>query len=233
MQFSAYGQNVLALLERSSRWLIGHMPLNKTAPLIADTIEAIMAALPLPLRKTITFDNGTEFAHHARLHAINLNTFFCNTHSPWQKGAIENAIGRLRRFLPRKTNLTAISEDDFNAFLARYDNTPRTCLDYRNPAEVFCQQLLHFKCESTPKAAAATAFGSGTALDLNGNATLDLSASPLHSVHTLAPPPPTSRTAAPPPQPLPREETTQARPSTVSSRMGRASSISPRLAAAP
>lgn len=148
MQFSAYNQNVLALLERSSRLLIGQRPANKSAPLIADTIEAIMAALPPPLRKTITFDNGTEFAHHLRLRALNLETFFCDTHSPWQKGSIENAIGRMRRFLPRKTDLASLTQEDFNALIALYNNTPRKCLDYRTPAEVFCQQLLHFKCES-------------------------------------------------------------------------------------
>ena len=149
MLFSRYGQAVLTLHDRASRLLIGHRPPNKTAALIAETIQSMLAALPPAFRKTITFDNGSEFAHHSRLHAIQLQTFFCDTHSPWQKGSIENAIGRMRRFLPRKTDLAAISEDHFNAIIAIYNNTPRKCLDYRTPAEVFCQQLLHFKCEST------------------------------------------------------------------------------------
>jgi IS30 family transposase len=151
MLFSIYGQSVLALHERSSRLLIGQRPPNRTAPLIADTIHAIMAALPPALRKTITFDNGTEFAHHWKLQGIQIGTFFCNTHSPWQKASIENAIGRLRRFLPRKTNLASLTEQEFNQLIAAYNNTPRKCLDYRTPAEVFCQQLLHFKCESTSR----------------------------------------------------------------------------------
>ena len=151
MLFSVYGQSVLTLHERSSRLLIGQRPANRTAPLIADTIAAIMAALPPALRKTITFDNGSEFAQHWKLHVMQIDTFFCNTHSPWQKASIENAIGRLRRFLPRKTNLSSLTEDDFNACIARYNNTPRKCLDYKTPAEVFCQQLLHFKCESTSR----------------------------------------------------------------------------------
>ena len=57
----------------------------------------------------------------------------------------------MRRFLPRKTDLASMSEQDFNALIAIYNNTPRKCLDYRTPAEVFCQQLLHFKCESTSR----------------------------------------------------------------------------------
>lgn len=153
MLFATYGQSVLTLHERSSRLLIGQRPANRTAPLIADTIAAIMAALPPALRKTITFDNGSEFAQHWKLHAMQIDTFFCNTHSPWQKASIENAIGRLRRFLPRKTDLTSLTEEDFSACIARYNNTPRKCLDYRTPAEVFCQQLLHFKCESTSRPA--------------------------------------------------------------------------------
>ena len=47
------------------------------------------------LRRTVTFDNGTEFAQHYQLHALGMETFFCDTHSPWQKGGVENAIGRL------------------------------------------------------------------------------------------------------------------------------------------
>ena len=62
---------------------------------------------------------------------------------------MENAIGRLRRPLPRSTNLAALSEAAFTAALQLYNNTPRKCLGYRTPAEVFHDQVLHFKCEST------------------------------------------------------------------------------------
>ncbi|MYC34711.1 MAG: hypothetical protein F4X64_16230 [Chloroflexi bacterium] len=53
-----------------------------------------------PWRKSVTFDNGAEFARHYRLHELGMETFFCDTRSPWQKGGVENAIGRLRRGLP-------------------------------------------------------------------------------------------------------------------------------------
>ena len=149
MLFSKYGQAVLTLHDRSSRILIGQRPPNKTANLVATLLQNLLAELPQHLRQTITFDNGTEFAHHSRLHEIHLKTFFCDTHSPWQKGGIENAIGRMRRFLPRKTDLASISEEQFNALIAIYNNTPRKCLDFKTPAEVFCAQLLHFECEST------------------------------------------------------------------------------------
>jgi len=77
-----------------------------------------------------------------------MQTFFCDTHSPWQKGGIENAIGRMRRPLPRKTNLAGLDADTLNTSVAAYNNTPRKCLGFLSPAEAFLSQLLHFKCES-------------------------------------------------------------------------------------
>lgn len=151
MLFAKYGQAVLTLHDRTSRILVGQRPANKRASLIALHLESLLASLPEPLRQTLTFDNGTEFAQHARLHALHLKTYFCDTHSPWQKGGIENAIGRMRRLLPRKTDLTVLSDQQFNALIAIYNNTPRKCLDFKTPAEVFCSQLLHFNCESTPR----------------------------------------------------------------------------------
>ncbi len=81
---------------------------------------------------------------------LHLKTYFCDTHSPWQKGGIENAIGRTRRFLPRKTNLAEISDRQFNGIIATYNNTPRKCLDFQTPAEVFLAQLLHFNVNPPP-----------------------------------------------------------------------------------
>jgi IS30 family transposase len=149
MLFSKYGQAVLTLHDRSSRILFATRPPNKAAIPTAQALRDLLQPLPDSFRKTITFDNGTEFARHNELHSINFKTYFCDPHSPWQKGGIENAIGRMRRFLPRKTDLATLSDRDFNAFLLTYNNTPRKCLGYKTPAEVFCQQLLHFKCEST------------------------------------------------------------------------------------
>jgi IS30 family transposase len=149
MLFSKYGQAILTLHERTSRLLIGQRPASKSAAPIAASIKSLLEPLPQAMRQTITFDNGTEFARHTALHEINMQTFFCDTYSPWQKGGVENAILRLRRFLHRKTDLARLSDQQFNAIIALYNNTPRKCLDFQTPAEVFSQQLLHFKCEST------------------------------------------------------------------------------------
>jgi transposase, IS30 family len=149
MMFAKYGQAILTLHERSSRILLAARPHNKTANLIAGLIEQLLQSVPAELRRTITFDNGTEFAHHTRLHSLDLKTFFCDPYAPWQKGGIENAIGRMRRLIPRKTDLATISDRHFAALLHAYNATPRKCLDFKTPAELFLHHLLHFKCEST------------------------------------------------------------------------------------
>ncbi len=149
MLFRTYGQAVLTLHERHSRLIIALRPPSKAADPIASAIAELLAPFPPQLRRTITFDNGTEFARHHRLHDLGIQTFFCDTHSPWQKGGIENAIGRLRRTLPRKTDLANLSNDQFELLLQSYNMTPRKCLGYYSPVEIIWKQVLHLKCEST------------------------------------------------------------------------------------
>jgi IS30 family transposase len=150
MLFRTHGQAVLALHERSSRALAIVRQHSKKAAPMAAAIEALLAALPSNLRQTITFDNGTEFARHDTLRQnLGIQTFFCDPHAPWQKGGVENAIGRLRRVLPRKTDLTTLTPSQI-CYLARlYNHTPRKCLDFQTPAEVFLKAL-HFECDSIP-----------------------------------------------------------------------------------
>jgi len=151
MLFAAPGQAILVSQERKSRALLSAKQPGKAARPAALRLLAWFTAIDPQLRKSITFDNGTEFAQHLLLvDQLGIQTFFCDPHSPWQKGTIENAIGRLRRFLPRNTNISAIDDDALNACIAAYNNTPRKCLGFQTPAEVLLAQLLHFKCESTP-----------------------------------------------------------------------------------
>ena len=149
MLFTSHHQAILTLFERHSRLLLAVRAPNKAAEPIAKAIKDILAPLPPSWRQTITFDNGTEFARHYELHTLDIETFFCDPHAPWQKGSIENAIGRIRRTLPRKTDLITISNDRLIELVQAYNNTPRKCLDFQTPAELFWNELLHFKCEST------------------------------------------------------------------------------------
>ena len=150
MMFAKYGQAILTVHERQSRLLLAIRLASKAAQLVAHHLGQLFDALPQRLRQTVTFDNGTEFARHRRLHSLAIDTFFCDPYAPWQKGGIENAIGRMRRFMPRKTDLAILPNSRFRNLVAAYNNTPRKCLDFRTPAETF-SQVLHFECESTSR----------------------------------------------------------------------------------
>jgi len=147
MLFATYGQAILILHERYSRIMIAVRLQNKSAQPVVTAIKEILAPLPRQWRQTVTFDNGTEFAYHYQLHELNIKTYFCDTYSPWQKGGVENAIGRMRRMLPRKTDLATLSKEHFEQTIRAYNHTPRKCLDYQTPSELFWKKLLQFKCE--------------------------------------------------------------------------------------
>jgi IS30 family transposase len=148
--FAKPGQAILVAHERRSRLTLALRATNLKAEPTAATLVGMLRRVPPGLRQTMTFDNGTEFARHHRLtEQLGIQTFFCDPRSPWQKGGVENAIGRLRRSLPRKTNLDDLTRKALDTSLERYNNTPRKCLGFQTPAEVFLHPL-HFECESTP-----------------------------------------------------------------------------------
>ncbi|MEG3086629.1 IS30 family transposase [Sphingomonas sp. PB4P5] len=149
MLFSTPGQAILVAHERHSRVIIAVPQPSLKADPVAATLVDMLQPLPPDLRRSITFDNGPEFTRHPHVERqLGAHAYFCDPRAPWQKGGVENAIGRLRRDLPRKTNLAALSADAIDGILAAHNNTPRKCLGYLTPAEIF--KPLHFECESTP-----------------------------------------------------------------------------------
>jgi IS30 family transposase len=144
MLFAQYGQSILVAHECSSRFTIIQRPRDRKAQTTAQHLACMLMAMPQAMRRTITFDNGPKFAqHHQLADRIGIQTYFCDVRSPWQKGGIENAIRRLRRFLPRKTNLDAIDQASILAAAHQYNHTPRKCLDFKTPAEAFSQCQSH------------------------------------------------------------------------------------------
>ena len=138
MLFARCGQGLLVLHERQTRFNIVRHPVHRKAVLTARTIARPLSKLPQAMRKTVSFDNGNEFAEHHRLHQpLGVQTFFCDPHSPWQKGGVENSIGRLRRSLPRTTDLRLITPAALKRLVQRLNDTPRKCLDFKTPAEAF------------------------------------------------------------------------------------------------
>jgi IS30 family transposase len=137
MLFSRYGQAVLVTHERCSRLIRIERLQSKASQGVIDRLIAQFKALPAQLSTSMTFDNGTEFALHYQLNAMDIKTYFCDPHSPWQKGGIENAIRRMRRRLPRRTDMATIKQTDIDRMVYKYNQTPRRCLQYQTPQEVF------------------------------------------------------------------------------------------------
>lgn len=142
MCFSKAGPVMLIAHERHSRLTFATIHGNKRSRPLMETLCQHVEGLPATLRRSIAFDNGTEFAEHGMLkHEVGMSSYFCDPKSPWQKGGVENAILRLRRWLPRTTDITRITPEELDQIMDRYNSTPRKCLQYRTPAEVFDDAL--------------------------------------------------------------------------------------------
>jgi len=142
VHFSRQRDILLTLHERSTRLTLARRLHSKDAGNTAAAIIAELHGLPGTARKTITHDNGGEFARHTRVKdALGLQAYFCDPHSPWQRGGVENANGRVRVELPRKTDLSAYSDTDIDDIVWIMNTTPRKCLGFQTPIEAFAQKL--------------------------------------------------------------------------------------------
>ena len=136
------GGNVLVMIERKTRLMMAYKNPSKHANLILEKLNVAFNTIPAKLKKTIAFDRGTEFARHQELSlAQNVKSYFCDAYSPWQKGGVENANGRLRRFIPKKTDITHLTQKQLDQLINHLNNTPRKCLNYRTPYQQFKKHL--------------------------------------------------------------------------------------------
>lgn len=135
--------NVTSLMERVSRFTVLLKNTTKRSKPVMDEIATATGALPFAARRSITFDQGSEFVTWPHLQAeTGTQSWFCAAQSPCQKGAVENTNPRLRRFLSRKIDLRQLTEADIPAVTDRMNATPRKCLGWSAPAEVFAEKMV-------------------------------------------------------------------------------------------
>ena len=143
MSFAKPGQFLLVAQERRSRRALLVRQEVKTSQAVADRLSTLVEQMPPHAFRSVTFDNGQEFRKHDLLRRrFGIQTWFCDPRSPWQKGGIENAIGRLRRRLPTNTDLDTLPEGDLANVLDRYNDTPRKCLGFKTPHAVFWENTV-------------------------------------------------------------------------------------------
>jgi len=132
---------VTTLVERKTRMVYLIKNNSKHSQGVMDKIKKKFESLPEKMCKTITFDQGSEFAAYRDIEQHQRRTvYYCETHSPWQKGSNENMNGRLRRYLPRETDIAKITQEDLDQLAAQMNRCPRKCLGYKTPQELFFQQ---------------------------------------------------------------------------------------------
>lgn len=142
MSFPKNTQHILVVRERTSMFIFSKVLETKKADATGDIMVDVFKDLPKNARKTITFDNGGEFARHTQLNEkLGMLTFFCDPYASWQKGGVENTNGRLRRDLPRKTNVKSMKKEDFDESIENYNRMPPKSLGWFTPAEVVYKNL--------------------------------------------------------------------------------------------
>ena len=127
-------------MERQSRYVMLIKVPNKDTESVVSALIKQSRKLPRELYKSLTWDRGKELADHQRLTlATNVDVYFCDPRSPWQRGSNENTNRLLRQYLPRGTDLSVHSQAKLSAIARQLNERPRKTLQYQTPAEKFAQ----------------------------------------------------------------------------------------------
>jgi IS30 family transposase len=138
------GTAIGTLVERSTRFtILLHLPGDHTADTVAAAMIREMGALPAHLRRSVTWDRGTELAEYAQVQtALDTTLYFCDPHSPWQRGSNENTNRLLRFWFAKGSDLSAHTPDDLRRIAATLNRRPRPTLNFQTPATRLNQLLL-------------------------------------------------------------------------------------------
>ena len=131
------------LVERSTRFvMLLHLPNDHRAETVRDAIVDKITTLPVAVRRSLTWDQGIELARHTEITiAADLPVYFCDPHSPWQRGTNENTNGLLRQYFPKGVDLATYSADHLDAVAAQLNGRPRKTLSFKTPAEALTRLL--------------------------------------------------------------------------------------------
>ena len=130
--------SVGTLVERLSRYVMLVKLDGNTAEDVLKGFTRRLKSVPESLRKTMTYDQGSEMALHEKLSAnLHMDIFFCDPHSPWQRGSNENANGLVREYLPKGMDLSNVTHQELTAIEHSLNNRPRKILNFHSPQEVF------------------------------------------------------------------------------------------------
>ena len=137
------GSAIGTLVERTTRFtMLLHLPADHGATAVRDAIADVITTLPLALRQTLTWDQGIELAQHAQLtFDTDLAVYFCDPHSPWQRGTNENTNGLLRQYFPKGTDLSVHGSEELRQVAAGLNGRPRKTLGWKTPAEALAALL--------------------------------------------------------------------------------------------
>jgi IS30 family transposase len=132
---------IATLVERSSRYVqLVQLPHGRTAEAVRDALTVSVATLPTQLWRSLTWDQGSEMAgHRAFSVATGIDVYFCDPHSPWQRGSNENTNGLLRQYFPKGTNLARHTQADLDRVAAELNSRPRKTLQWKTPSEQLSQ----------------------------------------------------------------------------------------------
>ena len=134
--------HVATLVERQSRFLLLVRLRGKDSPTVVAALSRQVRKLPAELRRSLTWDRGGEMAAHKNFTiATDVQVYFCDPHSPWQRGSNENTNGLLRQYLPKGSDLSLLSQQQLNAIALRMNQRPRKTLAFQCPADKLSELL--------------------------------------------------------------------------------------------
>jgi transposase, IS30 family len=137
------GSAIVTLAERTTRFvMLGALPNDRTSPEVIAVIRGLFARLPQALRRSLTWDQGVELAGYATFGLVeDCAVFFCDPHSPWQRGTNENTNGLLRDYFPKGRSLAGITQADLDAVADQLNRRPRQTLGWHTPAQQLNKHL--------------------------------------------------------------------------------------------